>query len=195
MDANYLIRPMVFLVQVAFGVYALIVVLRFLLQALHADFHNPVSQFVIKATAPLLNPLRKIIPAVRGHDTASLVLAWLLKTAELSIVGALIGASAFPATLLWSLPTLVSLIINVFLFSVLIVVILSWINPQGYNPATVILHRITAPLLEPARRMLPNFGGLDLSPLLVMVGLYILQMLVVPPLMQLTGAPAWVSAL
>ena len=159
MDANYLIRPMVFLVQAAFGVYALIVVLRFLLQALHADFHNPVSQFVVKVTAPLLNPLRKVVPAIRGYDTASLVLAWLLKTAELSIVGALIGASAFPATLLWSLPTLVSLIINVFLFSILIVVILSWINPQGYNPATVILHRITAPLLEPARRMLPNLGG------------------------------------
>ncbi len=195
MDANYLIRPMVFLVQAAFGVYALIVILRFLLQALHADFHNPVSQFVVKVTAPLLNPIRKLVPAIRGYDTASLVLAWMLKTAELSIVGALIGASAFPATLLWSLPALVSLIINVFLFSILIVVVLSWINPQGYNPATVILHRITAPLLEPARRMLPSLGGLDLSPMLVMVGLYLLQMLVVPPLMQLTGAPAWVSAI
>ena len=88
-----------------------------------------------------------------------------------------------------------SLVINIFLFAILIVVILSWINPQGYNPALVILHRLTAPLLEPARRLIPSIGGIDLSPMLVMVGLYLLEMLVVPPLMQATGAPGWVSAI
>lgn len=193
MDSNYLIRPLVFLIQAGFGIYILIVMLRFLLQALQADFHNPVSQFVIKATAPLLNPLRKVIPAIRGYDTSSLILAWALKALELSIIGALIGAAAFPAAILWAIPALVSLVINIFLFSILIVVILSWINPQGYSPALVILHRLTAPLLAPVRRMIPSIGGLDLSPMVVMIGLYVVQMLVVPPLRHLTGAPAWVS--
>jgi YggT family protein len=195
MDGNYLIRPLVFLIQVGFGLYTLAVLLRFLLQAVRADFHNPVSQFVVRITAPLLKPLRRVVPAVRGYDLASLVLAWLLKVLELSIIGALIGAAAFPATLVWAIPALVSLVINIFLFAILIVVILSWINPQGYNPAMVILHRLTAPLLEPARRLIPPIGGIDLSPMLVMVGLYLLEMLVVPPLMQATGAPGWVSAI
>ena len=195
MDGNYLIRPLVFLIQVGFGLYTLAVLLRFLLQAVRADFHNPVSQFVVRITAPLLKPLRRVVPAVRGYDLASLVLAWLLKALELSIIGALIGAAAFPATRVWAVPALVSLVINIFLFAILIVVILSWINPQGYNPAMVILHRLTAPLLEPARRLIPAIGGIDLSPMLVMVGLYLLEMLVVPPLMQATGAPGWVSAI
>jgi YggT family protein len=195
MDGNYLIRPLIFLIQVGFGLYTLAVMLRFLLQAVRADFHNPVSQFVVRITAPLLKPLRRVVPAVRGYDLASLTLAWLLKALELSIIGALIGASAFPATLVWAVPALVSLVINIFLFAILIVVILSWINPQGYNPALVILHRLTAPLLEPARRLIPSIGGIDLSPMLVMVGLYLLEMLVVPPLMQATGAPGWVSAI
>ena len=195
MDGNYLIRPLVFLIQVGFGLYTLAVLLRFLLQAVRADFHNPVSQFVVRITAPLLKPLRRVVPAVRGYDLASLMLAWLLKVLELSIIGALIGAAAFPATIVWAIPALVSLVINIFLFAILIVVILSWINPQGYNPAMVILHRLTAPLLEPARRLIPPIGGIDLSPMLVMVGLYLLEMLVVPPLMQATGAPGWVSAI
>jgi YggT family protein len=195
MDGNYLIRPLVFLIQVGFGLYTLAVLLRFLLQAVRADFHNPVSQFMVRITAPLLKPLRRIVPAVRGYDLASLLLAWLLKALELSIIGALFGAAAFPATLVWAVPALVSLVINIFLFATLIVVILSWINPQGYNPAMVILHRLTAPLLEPARRLIPPIGGIDLSPMLVMVGLYLLEMLVVPPLMQATGAPGWVSAI
>jgi YggT family protein len=195
MDA-YLTRPVVFLIQVVFGLYTLVVLLRFLLQVVRADFHNPVSQFVVRLTAPLLKPLRRIVPAVGRYDTASLVLAWLLKSVELVIIGVLIGVgSGIPIVLLWALPALVSLTINVFLFAVLVVVILSWVNPQGYHPALLILHRLTSPLLAPARRLMPPIGGLDLSPVVVMVGLYLLEMLVVPPLMQLTGAPGWVSAL
>jgi YggT family protein len=195
MDA-YLARPLVFLVQVAFGLYSVVVLLRFLLQVVGADFHNPVSQFVVRLTGPLLAPLRRVVPAAGRYDTASLVLLWLVKSVELALIGVLIGVgTGIPRVLLWALPALVSLTINVFLFAVLIVVILSWINPQGYNPALLILHRLTSPVLEPARRLLPPVAGLDLSPVLVMIGLYLLEMLVVPPLMQMTGAPAWVSAL
>lgn len=195
MGDGYLLRPLVFLIQAGFGFYIVVVMLRFLLQMLRADFRNPVSQFVVKLTAPVLRPLRRVIPAVGGYDTASLVLVWLLKTLELTLIGALIGAGANPiGALVWTLPSLVSLTINIFLFAVLVVVILSWVGPRGYNPAVAILDRLTGIVLEPARRLLPPIGGLDLSPMLVMIALYLLEMLVVPPLMQLTGAPAWVSA-
>jgi len=195
MDDNYFIRPLVFVVQLGFGLYTLVVILRFLLQAVRADFRNPVSQFVVRATSPVLTPLRRVIPPAGGYDTASVVLAWIVKAVELIIVGALIGHSgALFNAFLWAIPALVSLIIKIFLYAVLLVVILSWVGPRGYSPAMSILHRLTAPVMGPAQRILPPIGGLDLSPMLVMAGLYVLDMLVVPPLMQLTGAPGWVSS-
>lgn len=194
MDDNYIIRPAIFLVQLGFGFYTLIVMLRFLFQIVRADFHNPVSQFIVKMTSPLLKPLRRVIPTAGGYDIASLMLAWLVKAVELAIIAALIGSGPLIAALLWALPALVSLTIKIFLYAVLIVVILSWIGPRSYNPAVAILHRLTAPVLEPAQRLLPPIGGLDLSPMLVMIGLYLLDMLLLPPLLQLTGAPGWVSA-
>jgi YggT family protein len=72
---------------------------------------------------------------------------------------------------------------------VLIQVILSWVNPGAYNPASDLLYKLTEPLLRPARRILPDMSGLDLSPMLVMIGLTLLKMLLMPPLKVLTGSP------
>jgi len=179
-----------FLIQTLFGLYILLVMLRFLLQWTRADFYNPISQFVVKATAPPLRPLRRLIPGFRGVDLASLALAWLLKSVELMLVLLLLGAGASPiAAFLWAIPELVGLLINIFLFAVLIQVILSWISPGGYNPAASLLYHLTEPLLGPARRLLPPISGLDLSPMLVLIGLTLLKMLLLPPLKLLTGSP------
>ena len=190
MDSNYLTNPAVFLIQTLFGLYILLVVLRFLLQTTRADFYNPISQFIVKATAPVLKPLRRLIPGFAGVDLSSLVLAWLLKSLELMLVLSLagVGANAMGA-LVWSIPELVELVINIFLFAVLIQVILSWINPGSYNPATDLLYSLTEPVMRPARRLLPPMSGLDLSPMLVMIGLVLLKMLLLPPLRLITGSP------
>jgi YggT family protein len=191
MDSGYLSDPVVFLIQVVFGLYTLIVVLRFLLQLVRADFYNPLSQFIVKATSPVLTPLRRVIPGVGGLDVSSLLLAWLLKTVELLLTylvkgfGFLIG----PALAL-AIPELVTLVINIYLFGILILVILSWVAPGGGNPALILLYQLTAPLLEPVRRRMPEMGGLDLSPMVVMVGLVLLKMLLVPPLEGLARALA-----
>lgn len=190
MDSTYLTNPAVFLVQTLFGLYILVVMLRFLLQVTRADFYNPISQFVVKVTAPPLRVLRRFIPGVGGIDLASLVLAWLLKTLELMLVLLILGAgTSLLAAFLWAIPELVDLLFNVFLFAILIQVILSWVNPGGYNPAASLLYHFTEPLLGPARRLLPPIGGLDLSPMLVMIGLYLLKMLLIPLLKLLTGSP------
>ena len=190
MTSSYLTNPMVFLVQTLIGMYAFVVMLRFLLQWVRADFYNPVSQFVVKVTTPVLRPLRQVIPGVAGHDLAALVLAWLVKTLELAIVTMLVLPDVNPlGAVVWALPALVSLIINIFLFAVLIRVILSWVNPDPYHPVAGLLDKLTEPVMGPARRMLPPIGGLDLSPVLVMVGLVLLEMLLIPPLNTLTGSP------
>jgi YggT family protein len=129
MGNNYLTDPATFLIQTLFGLYILIVLLRFILQWTHADFYNPISQFIVKATATPLRPLRRLIPGAGGIDLASLVLAWLLKSIELMLVLLLLGVGNPMGALLWSIPELINLLINIFLFAVLIQVILSWVNP------------------------------------------------------------------
>jgi YggT family protein len=186
MDSGYLSQPAAFLVQVVFGLYAALVILRFLLQLVRADFYNPLSQFIVKATRPLLNPLRQVIPGLSGIDIASLVLAWLVITIEQLAILAIGGAGLqLAAAALLAIPEMISLIINIFLFGILIQVIISWINPGTYNPAIGLIHSLTEPLLGPVRRRMPELGGLDLSPMVVMIGLVVLEMLLIPPLRHL----------
>ena len=188
MGGGYLTQPAIFLVQVLFGLYATLVVLRFLLQLVRADFYNPLSQFIVRATKPLLNPMRRLIPGVSGLDIAALVLAWLVLTLEQTAILGLAGSGFHPgAGALLAIPELISLIINIFLFAILIQVILSWINPGTLNPAVGLIHSLTEPLLAPVRRRMPDMGGLDLSPMVVMLGLVVLEMLLVPPIKDLIG--------
>jgi YggT family protein len=190
MGGSYFTNPIIFLIQVLFGAYILVVMLRFLLQWFRADFYNPISQFIVKVTTPILHPLRRVIPPIGKADTSSIVLMWLLKTVELTLTLLLIRGELNPlGALIWSLPALISLLLNVFIFAILIQVILSWVNPGAYNPAAALLYSLTEPILRPARRLLPPIGGLDLSPMLVMIGLYLLQMLLLPPILMITGSP------
>jgi YggT family protein len=190
MTEAYFTNPLIFLVKTLFGLYIALVMIRFLLQWARADFYNPISQFVVTVTSPVLRPLRKVIPGWRGLDIASLLLAWLLKAVELMLLGVLFGLGLKPlAAVAWAIPALVGLVISIFLFAILIRVILSWVNPDPFNPAVDLLHRITDPILVPAQRLLPPISGIDLSPMLAMIGLVLLQMLLLPPLRALTGSP------
>ncbi|MEW8508307.1 MAG: YggT family protein [Candidatus Thiodiazotropha sp.] len=190
MGSSYLTNPAVFLVQTLFGLYILAVMLRFLLQLVRADFYNPISQFLVKVTNPPLKPLRRIVPGFGGIDLSSLLLAWLLKAVELIIIIAIGGGTiSLVAPFIWALPELVELMINIYLFGILIQVILSWVNPGSYNPAVALLYSLTSPLLTPAQKILPPTGGIDLSPMLVIIGLILLKMLLIPPLLQITSSP------
>ena len=190
MSGNYLTNPLIFLIQTLGGLYAFVVILRFLLQLTKADFYNPLSQFVVKVTSPVLRPLRRYIPGFRGLDISSLVLAWLVQTLVLFLVGVLAGLGLRSlGAVLWSLPALVELTIDVFLYAVIIRVILSWINPDPFNPMVQLIHTLTDPVMAPVQRRLPPIGGLDLSPIAVTIGLIFMQMLLLPPLKLLTGSP------
>ena len=138
MSGNYLTNPLIFLIQTLGGLYAFVVMLRFLLQLTKADFYNPLSQFVVKVTSPVLRPLRRYIPGFRGMDISSLVLAWLVQTLVLFLVGVLAGLGlAALGAVLWSLPALVELTIDVFLYAVIIRVILSWVITDPSTPSPI----------------------------------------------------------
>jgi YggT family protein len=180
---GYFGNAAVFLIQTAFGLYILAVLLRFLLQWVRADFYNPVSQFLVKITTPLLRPLRRAIPGFGGIDFASVVLMLALQLIELVLVTQLLGQPlSVGGLMVLAVAELLSLLIKVFLFSILIQVILSWVRPGDHSPVSLLLYQLNEPLLAPARRIIPTISGLDLSPILVLVLLQLSLMLLVAPL-------------
>ncbi len=167
-----------FLVQSVFGFYILAVMLRFLLQYVRADFYNSLVQFLVRITNPLLLPLRRIIPGYKGLDVASLVLAFALQLLEVLLMTLLLGRDAgIGGLLLLSVAELLKLVINIYLWSVVIQAVLSWFNPDPFHPAARLLGQLTAPLLRPAQRLLPPIAGVDLSPMLVIIALIFISLL------------------
>ncbi len=190
MGNGYLADPAIFLIHTLFGLYILAVMLRLLLQLVRADFYNPVSQFIVKITHPVLRPLRRIIPPIAGLDTASLLLALVLKIIEITLILLVLGASIPPlGPIIWSVPALIELVLNIFLFAIIIQAVLSWINPDPYNPVHGLLSSLTRPVLAPFQRLIPPISGLDLSPMVAIIALYLLKMLLMPPLKMITGMP------
>ncbi|MDY6978453.1 MAG: YggT family protein [Pseudomonadota bacterium] len=181
---NYVSNAGVFLIQTIFGLYAIVVMLRLLLQWVRADFHNPISQFLVKATSAPLRPLRHFIPGYGGIDFAAVVLLLILKLVEIGLISLF---PEFPAldiggAVALAVVELLKLLLNVFIFGIIIMAVLSWIAPGTYNPVAALLHQLVEPVLRPFRRLLPPMGGLDLTPLIALVALWLVMLLVIAPL-------------
>jgi YggT family protein len=162
--------------------YLTVVLLRFLLQLARADFYNPISQFAVKATNPLLRPLRRFIPGWGGIDGAALVLAVIIQaiTFFLILVALNGGIPAInPLTLLsWSILNVLDLIVKIYFWSVIAVVVVSWIAPQSNHPAIQLVAQITEPVMRPVRNVMPSLGGLDLSPIIVFLILNVISVVI-----------------
>lgn len=177
---SFFVQAGVLIVQVVFGLYILAVLLRFLFQLVRADFYNPVSQFVVALTNPVLRPMRRIVPGLFGIDIASLLLLLVLKIIELYLVALLLGATpAFTGVVIVAVAELVVLALHVFMVAIIVRAVISWFLPYGgyNNPVMGLLVRLTDPLLRPAQRLIPTVGGLDLSPIVVLVVLQLAVML------------------
>ena len=186
MRDSYLADALAFLVTTVFDLYILVVMLRFLFQCVRADFYNPVSQFVVQLTNPPLRFLRRFVPGLGGVDLAALVLMLALKFLERWVVLGIQGVGAGPAAaLVLAVADLADLAISVFMVSVLVQVLLSWVAPNTYNPAVGLIRDLNAPLNRVARRILPPVSGWDLSPILILVVLQLASLLVVAPVRDL----------
>lgn len=174
-----------FLVNTLFDLYLMVVLLRVWLQVARADFYNPFSQFIIKATQPIVAPLRRVIPSLGGWDLATIVFALVVAALKVITLSLIIGAVLNPMVIIIS--AFIILLTSIFklLFWVLILrAILSWIS-RGHNPIEAVMIQLTEPLLAPVRRFMPAMGGLDLSMLVVLLGLQFLEMLINDFLQQL----------
>jgi len=179
----------VYILQTIGSLYLLVVLLRFILQLVRADFYNPLCQFIVRATQPLLKPLRRIIPSFAGLDLSSLVLAILVQLILMALTLILMGYGLDnPGLLLvWSVIGVTALFLKVFFFALIISVILSWVAQGSHNPAVELVNQICEPLLAPIRRILPSMGGLDLSPIVAFLVLNLIDMLVIRNLAMMSG--------
>ncbi len=155
-----------FLVTSLFSLYIVIVMLRFLLATARANFYNPLSQFLVKSTNPLLIPLRRMIPPIGKIDTASLVLAFLLQLIQIVLIVLILQANpSWAYILIAAIVELTRLVIWIFIIALIIQAILSWVGTSYTSPITPLLDDLTAPILSPLRRIIPTVGMIDLSPL------------------------------
>jgi len=188
MGATYMTDPIIFLIDTLCSLYIMAVLLRFLLQWCGADFYNPISQFLVKITHPPLRIMRRFVPSIGKIDSSSLVLMLSLQmAADFSIlllkgVNINIGALA-----ILSMTQLISLLLNVLVFSVFARAVLSWVNPGAFYAAASIVDALSNPILNLCRKMIPNLGGIDLSPLAALLLLQMAKMVVLPPLHELSS--------
>jgi YggT family protein len=175
-------NALAYVVNTIFDVVCFLFLARLILQACRADFYNPISQGIVKATDPFLRPLRLVIPAYRNFDTSAFLAAWVFEIIGFVLFLAvksqyLPGAVSLVA---YGLFELLRLLLSVYFFALIIVIVLSFIAPGSYHPAAVLLHQVTEPILAPARRVIPPIGGLDLSPILVFMILTVVRDYLLP---------------
>lgn len=160
------------------GLYLLVVLLRFLLQLARADFYNPLSQFIAKATNPVLLPLRRVIPGLFGLDLACLVLALAVQFVTVFFSLLLAGIFNPVLALLWGALGIVSMVMYIYYICMIAMIILSWVAPQTRHPAAILAVQLVRPLCMPIQRILPAMGGIDISPIFVFLFLQVVWMLI-----------------
>lgn len=165
-----------------FGFFTLALLARVALQTARASARNPLSQFVIAVTDWAVLPARRLVPSAFGVDLPTLLLAWLSQAVFHSLVFGLFVPSAAidPGTVLSIalFAALATLRLGLYLLigAVIISAVLSWINP--YAPLAPLMNAISRPYLQPLQRFIPPLGGVDLSPLVLLLGLQVLISLV-----------------
>ena len=172
-------QAVLFLIDTAFSLYLMVVILRLWLQLVRADFYNPFSQFVVKATNPVIIPLRRLIPSLGKIDSASLVLALLLIIAKAICLRFIVFGEVYLLNILvFTVPWFIKEALTLLFWVLVIRALLSWFS-QGRSPVEYLMYQLTEPVLRPVRNIVPPIGGLDLSILIVFIFLNVLNLLTV----------------
>jgi len=165
-------RAFSYLVSTLFDLYIVAVILRLLLQWVRADFYNPLSQFLVRVTNPLLVPVRRVVPSIGRLDTASVVLALGLETVGLWLVSAINSISvSWSQLFLLAITKLLMAVLWLYFFLILAAVVLSWAGARARHPIIPLVFQLTEPVLRPFRKLVPPIAGIDLSPLFAIIAI------------------------
>ena len=164
---------LIFIIQTIAQLFLFVMLLRFWLPVLRADFRNPIAQGILRLTSPLVVPIRRVIPPLGRLDTATVVIAFAIQYLTIFVI-LKINEYSFPIAPI-AITALVDLLLSslqLFKFAIFIFVILSWVAPGTYNPATAFIGALVQPVLQPIRRLIPPIGMLDLSALFALITLH-----------------------
>ena len=174
-----------FLLQFVVGLVIFALMLRFLLRATHADWRNPIVQFIAKVTNPLCMPANKIVGTKGRWDWGAIVTALVIQAIFVWAIGQLTGRDFGAAIIaLSSITEIMNQLLDMMFWLIIIQAIMSWVAPSG-NPNTEIFNQLTRPILEPFQRFIPPMGGIDLSPIAAIVAIKLVQIVVVGSIAQL----------
>ena len=168
---TYLISTLIDLMVVA-------ILMRLLLQWVRADFYNPLCQFLVKVTNPLIVPARRIIPSIGKLDTASVVVMLLLELIGIFVINEIRnGGLSTEFLLLFTFKKLLFTLLITYFILIIARVIVSWIAQQSRHPLIPLIYQLTEPVLKPISRVIPPISGIDLSPLIALILLRFLLLL------------------
>ena len=187
-------QALIFIVRTLVDLYIITFVFRIMLQWVRADFRNPLTQFILRITNPLVLPLRRLVPPIGGLDTATLIVVLVMECIVTIVLASMTCGGEANILQLASMTILrvIYLTLRVYLFIILIYVVMSWISPGGANPAAQLMESMARPILKPLRQLIPQIGGLDLSALFTMIGIQALTMLL--PIAPVAAAMGCISA-
>ncbi|MGK7296444.1 MAG: YggT family protein [Candidatus Wenzhouxiangella sp. M2_3B_020] len=168
-----------FLVETLFSLYLAALMLRVLLEAVGADYYNPVCQVLLTVTEPIVGPLSRIVPRFGRFNTAAVVLLLVIQTISIILVAAISGYAVDPLqAVIVAAIRLVRMLLVMYMVLIIAEVILSWVGGAMRHPIIPLIYQLTRPVLEPIRRVVPSIGGLDLSPLIAIIGIQFLMILI-----------------
>jgi YggT family protein len=169
-----------FVLETLFGLFILAALVRFWMQAFRAPAGNPIAQFTMALTNFAVKPLRRVIPGVMNLDWASLVVALALELVLQVLLfvlatGAAPTAAALSVLLFLAFVKLIRLSIYIFIVVIIAQAVMSWVNP--YHPAAPFFNALSRPFMRPVQKVIPTIGGVDISPIFVLIFLQLLLML------------------
>ena len=157
----------------------LMVVMRGVLHTSRVNFYNPISQLIVRLTNPLLAPFRNFLPAAGRVDWAVVVLAVLVQSLILLAITVIAGdgwaTPGLPILLVWGVIGVLGLLINLYFFTLIAMIIISWVAPGSRHPAIELIWQVSEPVMAPVRSLLPNMGGIDFSPILLFIIINVVQ--------------------
>jgi len=167
-----------YLIGTLIDLYVAAILLRLLLQWVRADFYNPLCQFLVKVTNPVVVPLRRIVPAIGPMDTASIVAMLLLQASGVFLITSLGAAALSPAqVIVYSMVKLLMMLLLTYTVLIIVSVILSWFGGRARHPIVPLIFQLTEPVLRPFRKVIPPIAGIDLSPLFALIAIRFLMLL------------------
>lgn len=173
---------LIFLMTTVFDLYLFLLVARVLLAFAGASYYDPITQFVVRCTDFIVKPLRRVIPNIYGIELSTVVLIFALELVKYVIIASIsFDSMSITGLSIIALAETLKMFVQTYFYAIILQAILSWVQPG--SPVISTLYRVTAPIMRPIQRIVPNVGGIDISPIPAMILLQLTIIMIINPLM------------